>query len=393
MSIAPSATDRAGAVAGALHHDREPALAGRAHGGRDLVGRARERDRRPAAGRSRGSRRCAPGPSRASPGARRGGGAVLTVTAYDPRVDIDWGEGDYERTAVRLAPDGRGAGRDRRGRAPATTCSTSAAGRATRAWRPPRAARVVSADRSLAGAGRHRPGSEPRTPPARPCQTIVADGRRAAVHRTGRSTSCSATFAVIFAPDAAGPPSRDGAGRPPRAASWRSATWLPGGGHPGRGRGADVAGPGPARAAARAGTIRSWVAGLLAERRGARSGTVELLRASRSRPNPPEAWLAEHEEPPPGVARLPPRGRGPEAWDGRATPRPGARARPLTTRTAEAYRTTSGYAVIRSVREVCGRRLTVELRPRARAPIARGMPSATGGTLRTCVRPPRQTAS
>ena len=275
-----------------------------------------------------------------SPGARRGGGAVLTLTAYDPGVDIDWGEGDYERTAVRLAPTAEAlvaiAGVEPRHHVLDVGCGTGNASLAAAA----RGAVVSAIDPSpaLVDIARERAAEAGAA-----VQTIVAEA--GSLPFTDRAFDVVlSSFAVIFSPDAAASLREMVRVARPEGVVALS-TWLPGGAIQAAAAVLMSLVPAPPEPRPHW-DDPDWIAGLLAEA-GAPGATIEL-RSIAFEDESAEAWLAEQEDHHP-VWRAFRREAGAEAWDD-------VRRRTLAAlqelnEAPEAFLTTSEYAVIRSVRE------------------------------------------
>jgi SAM-dependent methyltransferase len=260
--------------------------------------------------------------------------------AYDRPVDIDWGDGDYGRTAATLVPaaealiDAAGIGAG--DRVLDVGCGTGNASLAAAA----RGAEVTAVDPSpglvaLARARAEAEGAAVRVEIATAGGLPFGDGAFDAV---------VSSFAVIFAPDAeAAVREMVRVVRPGGAVALT--TWLPGGGI--QAAAEVLMSLLPPRPEPRPRwDDPDWIADLLA-RAGAPGGTADRRTLTFTAATP-EAWFAEHEQFHP-VWRALRREAGPEAW---AEVREGSvRALAAHDEPGEGYRTTSVYAVIRSERE------------------------------------------
>jgi len=255
-------------------------------------------------------------------------------------VEIDWGDGDYARTAAVLAPaaevlvDAAGIGAG--DRVLDVGCGTGNASLAAAA----RGAEVTAIDPSpgLVALARERAeaaGASVRVAVASAGALPCGDGAFDAV---------VSSFAVIFAPDAeAAVREIVRVVRPGGAVAL--STWLPGGGI--QAAAEVLMSLLPPRPEPRPRwDDPEWIVDLLA-RAGAPGGGVDR-RTMTFTAATPDAWFAEHEEFHP-VWRALRREAGPEAW---ARVREGSlRALAAHDEPGDGYRTTSGYAVIRSERE------------------------------------------
>jgi SAM-dependent methyltransferase len=260
--------------------------------------------------------------------------------AYDRGVDVDWGDGDYSHTAAALAPaaavlvDAAGVGPGDQvldigcgtGNA---SLAAAARGAAVRAVDPSPGLVALARERSdAAGAG---------------LQVRVASAE-ALPFGDGAFDHVISSFAVIFAPDP------DAALREmvrvvrPGGAVTLSA-WLPGGGV--QAAAEVLLSLLPPRPEPRPRwDDPDWVLALLAAA-GAPGGTVERREIAFESASP-DAWFAEHEQFHP-VWRALRREAGPEAWED--VRRRSVRALAAHDEGDGTFRTTSRYAVIRSVRE------------------------------------------
>ena len=251
---------------------------------------------------------------------------------------IDWGDGEYARTAARLAPaadvlvDLAGAGPG--DRVLDVGCGTGNAALAAAS----RGAHVTAVDASegLVELTRERAAAAGAV-----VEAVVAEAA-ALPFADGDFDVVLSSFAVIFAPEPAAAiaemvrVSREGG-------TVALSTWLPGGAVQAMGVVLFSAMPRPEP------TPRwddpDWVAGLLREA-GAGEVAVERHRISFEAASP-EAWFAEHEEHHP-VWRAVRLEVGEDAWRG-VCERSVAALRE-DNEAPGAFRATSGYAVVRSVR-------------------------------------------
>lgn len=255
-------------------------------------------------------------------------------------MDVDWGDGDYPRTAAALAP-AADVLVDVAGVAPGDRvldvgCGTGNAALAAAA----RGASVQAVDPSpgLVALARERAGAAGAAVEVR----VASAGELP--FGDGAFDAVVSSFAVIFAPDAAAAVREMvRVARPGGVVALT--TWLPGG---------------VIQAAAE--VLMSllpprpeprprwddpdWIIGLL-EAAGAPGGTADRREIAFEAASP-DAWFAEHEEFHP-VWRALRREAGPEAWEG--VRRGSVRALAAHDEGDGAFRTTSRYAVIRSVRE------------------------------------------
>ena len=261
-------------------------------------------------------------------------------TAYDRSVEIDWGDGDYARTAATLVPAaevlvevaGVGAG-DRvldvgcgNGNA---SLAAAARGADVRAVNPSPGLVALARERADAAGAAVRP-------------EVAAAGELP--FEDGAFDAVVSSFAVIFAPDAAA-----AIGEMVRVARPGGvvalSTWLPGGGI--QAAAEVLMSLLPPRPEPRPRwDDPDWILGLLAAA-GAPGGTVDPRELAFEAPSP-AAWFAEHEEFHP-VWRALQREAGPAAWD--EVRQASVRALAAHDEGEGAFRTTSRYAVIRSVRE------------------------------------------
>ncbi|HTI32396.1 MAG TPA: class I SAM-dependent methyltransferase [Miltoncostaea sp.] len=255
-------------------------------------------------------------------------------------MEVDWGDGDYGRTAAALAPAADAlvdvAGIRAGDLVLDVGCGTGNASLAAAA----RGARVRAVDPSpgLVDLARER-----ATAAGADVEAQVGDAG-ALPFPDGAFDAVISSFAVIFAPDAeAAVREMVRVARPGGAVALTS--WLPGGG-----------------IAAAAEVLMSllpprpeprprwedpaWIVGML-ERAGAPGGTV-VLREIAFTAASPEAWFDEHEAHHP-VWRALRREAGADAW--RSVRERSVAALAAHHDGGEGYRTTSGYAVIRSERE------------------------------------------
>ena len=260
--------------------------------------------------------------------------------AYDQPVDIDWGDGDYGRTAAALAPAAEAlvdvAGIRAGDRVLDVGCGTGNAALAAAA----RGAAVSAVDPSpgLVALARERSDA------AGAGVEVQVASAGALPFPDGAFDAVISNFAVIFASDAeAAVRDMVRVARPGGAVTLSA--WLPGGGI--QAAAEVLMSLLPPRPEPRPRwDDPEWVVGLLAGA-GAPGGTVTRLELAFMAASP-EAWFAEHEEFHP-VWRALQRLAGPEAW---ADVRTGSvRALTAHDEDGEGYRTTSGYAVIRSERE------------------------------------------
>ncbi len=255
-------------------------------------------------------------------------------------MDVDWGDGDYARTAATLAPTADAlvdvAGIRRGDRVLDVGCGTGNASLAAAA----RGAEVLAVDPSpgLVALARERSDAA-----GAGVQAQVASAE-ALPFEDGAFDHVVSSFAVIFAadPDAA---LREmvRVARPGGVVTLT--TWLPGGGIQAAAQ--VMLSLLPPRPEPRPRwDDPDWILGLLAAA-GAPGGTADLREIAFEAASP-EAWFAEHEEFHP-VWRALRREAGPEAWEG--VRQGSVRALAAHDEGDGAFRTTSRYAVIRSVRE------------------------------------------
>lgn len=255
-------------------------------------------------------------------------------------MDIDWGDGDYARTAAALAPAADAlveiAGVAAGDRVLDVGCGTGNASMAAAA----RGAIVQAVDPSpgLVAAARGRADAAGATVEVR----VASAG--ALPFPDGAFDAALSSFAVIFAPepDAA---LREMVRVTRPGGTLALSTWLPGGGIPAAAEVLMSLLP-PRPEPRPRWDDPEWILGLLAAA-GAPGGSVVRRELTFTAPSP-EAWFAEHEGFHP-VWRALRRVAGPEAWD--EVRRGSVAALAAHHEGGEGYRTTSGYAVIRSERE------------------------------------------
>lgn len=255
-------------------------------------------------------------------------------------MEVDWGDGDYARTAATLAPtadvlvDAAGIRPGDRvldvGCGNGNASLTAAArGAAVRAVDPSPGLVALARERSdAAGLG---------------VRAQVASAE-ALPFADGAFDHVISSFAVIFAPDPeAALREMVRVARPGGVVTL--STWLPGGGIQAAARVLLSLLP-PRPEPLPRWDEPDWILGLLAAA-GAPGGTTDLREIAFAAASP-EAWFAEHEEFHP-VWRALRREAGPEAWEG---VREGSvRALAAHDEGEDGFRTTSRYAVIRSERE------------------------------------------
>jgi SAM-dependent methyltransferase len=261
-------------------------------------------------------------------------------SAYDRPVDVDWGDGDYSRTAAALAPaadalvDAAGIGRG--DRVLDVGCGTGNASLAAAA----RGADVRAVDPS--------PGlvalAQERSDAAGAGLLVQVASAEALPFDGGAFDHVISSFAVIFAPDPhAALREMVRVARPGGVVTL--STWLPGGGVQAAAEVLLTLLP-PRPEPRPRWDDPEWVIGLL-EAAGAPGGAIDRREIAFEAPSPQE-WFAEHEAFHP-VWRALRREAGPDAWDD-------VRERSVRALAAHdegdgGFRTTSRYAVIRSVRE------------------------------------------